>query len=114
MSLRALPAVLLVPLLVVALVISSSACGTFGNLSNDKPIPYGGVIQDAETVVDKPQILAFAPFVLIELGLSTCLDTATLPYTFLKLLQRAVRETKEAQAPPDSTSESHSPSQSSR
>jgi hypothetical protein len=98
MSRRAVPAIVLVPLLVVALVISSSACGTIANFGGGAlpltlrphdpppPVAYGGVQWDIErgikgeaTVGEK--VLWF-PVWLLDLSLSATLDTATLPVVF--------------------------------
>jgi hypothetical protein len=95
MSRRAVPAVVLVPLLVVALVVSSSACGTMANFSGGAPligrppenppppVAYGGVQWDLERAFKSgatpgEKVLIF-PLWLLELGLSATLDTATLP-----------------------------------
>jgi hypothetical protein len=98
MTHRAIPAVLLVPLLVVAIVVSSSACGTMANFNEGSvwtsrpthvgrpPTPYGGVEWDIEEAIktDRPiesRMLGYA-FLLVDLGLSAGLDTATLPIVF--------------------------------
>ena len=98
MSRRALPAIVLVPLLVVALVVSSSACGTIANFSSGNagfgrssdpptpPVAYGGVQWDIERAIksDAPiEVKALIlPLWLLDLSLSATLDTATLPIVF--------------------------------
>ena len=95
MSRRAVPAVVLVPLLVVAVVVSSSACGTFANFAGGRPpiglppenppppVAYGGVQWDIERAIKSEatpaEKLLYSPLWLLELGLSATLDTATLP-----------------------------------
>jgi uncharacterized protein YceK len=87
MTARAVPAVLLVPLLIVAIVISSSACGTLANLDGGGgmfmsksvapiPLPYGGVANDVKWSIEKPSAIPFAAF---DLCLSLIADTFTLP-----------------------------------
>jgi hypothetical protein len=92
---RAVPAVVLVPLLVVALVVSSSACGTLANFTGGAPligpppenppppVAYGGVQWDLEQAIKSEatpgERLLYSPLWLLELGLSATLDTATLP-----------------------------------
>ena len=98
MSRRALPAVLLVPLLVVALVVSSSACGTMANFSGGvmfigmpadpppPPVAYGGVQWDVESAMKSEMSVGekalILPLWLLDLSLSATLDTATLPIVF--------------------------------
>ena len=85
MTRRAVPAVVLVPLLVVALVVSSSACGTVMNFADKgPPWPYGGVAADLQIAalydpVHSPEKIVYAPIVLLDMGLSAVFDTATLP-----------------------------------
>jgi hypothetical protein len=105
MSRRSVPVLVLAPLLVVALVISSSACGTIANFGGGAlplsrqpqdpppPVAYGGVQWDIErgikgeaTVGEK--VLWF-PLWLLDLGLSTTFDTATLPIVFWINARRA-------------------------
>jgi uncharacterized protein YceK len=106
MSRRAIPAVLLVPLLVVAIVVSSSACGTIANFNEGRsgmvapttnpgkpPTPFGGVQWDIERAIQSKVPIEDkaiqSPLWLVELGLSACLDTATLPIVFSINLRRA-------------------------
>ncbi|HKB02748.1 MAG TPA: hypothetical protein VKD90_11045 [Gemmataceae bacterium] len=85
MTRRAVPAIVLVPLFVVALVVSSSACGTFSNFASSRPPrPFGGVVADLEAVVESnpiksPHLFLYTPIVLVEICLSTVFDAATLP-----------------------------------
>jgi hypothetical protein len=95
MSRRVVPAVVLAPLLVVAAVVSSSACGTISNFNGGQvfmslppdppppPIAYGGVQWDIERAVKSDadvgtKVLIF-PLWFLDLTLSATLDTATLP-----------------------------------
>jgi hypothetical protein len=98
MTRRAIPAVLLVPLLVVALVVSTSACGTVANFRGGvpligippqpppPPIAYGGVQWDIERAIKSDQEIyvkaLIFPIWLVDFGLSATLDTATLPIVF--------------------------------
>lgn len=95
MTRRSVPPIVLVPLLIVAIVISSSACGTMANFNggvaliglpdqNRPPLPYGGVAWNVERAVkcDEPlatRVLIF-PLWLLDVGLSAGLDTLTLPF----------------------------------
>jgi hypothetical protein len=105
MSRRAVPAVVLVPLLVVELVVSTSACGTIANFSGGKPligmppdpapppVAYGGVQWEIESALKSDadvgtKVLIF-PLWLVDLGLSATLDTATLPVVFWINARRA-------------------------
>jgi hypothetical protein len=122
MTRRAVPAVLLVPLLVVALVVSSSACGTLANFNGgtimgvpkdaDRPLPYGGVWWDMETVVNSDRALSadgvvFFPLWLVEVALSATLDTATLPVVGWIQIRRALQSPTPQQPPPVSGPLSH-------
>ena len=94
MTRRAVPTVVLVPLLIVAIVVSTSACGTMANFNggvgfigipdeNRHPLPYGGVLWDAEWAIKSEtpiseKVLIF-PLWLLDVGLSAGLDTVTLP-----------------------------------
>lgn len=98
MTRRAIPAIVLVPLLIVALVISTSACGTMANFGGGvpligmrpdpppPPIAYGGVQWDIERAIKSDQELYLKalifPVWLIDFGLSATLDTVTLPVVF--------------------------------
>jgi hypothetical protein len=99
MNRRAIPAALLAPLLIVAIVVSSSACGTLANFGalpiqnvpssenpgrvHPVPVPYGGVYWDIERAIDSElpieNKVLISPLWLVDLGLSATLDTATLP-----------------------------------
>lgn len=95
MSRRTVPAVVLVPLLVVALMVSSSACGTIANFNGGTPplslppanppppVAYGGVQWDIERAIKSDvsagEKVLYAPLWLLELGLSASFDTLTLP-----------------------------------
>ena len=84
MSRRAVPALVLVPLLVVALLVSGSACGTVGSMAGaSRPPPvYGGVrvhVEDLTKDWDAP-VIAFAAF---DLPLSAAADTIVLPVTLV-------------------------------
>src|SRR5262245_22191856 len=109
---RAVPAIVLVPLLIVAIVVSTSACGTIANFNGgatllrppDKtplpPVPYGGVKFDIKTAVEKdimsPDAVPVWPLWIVEVGLSATMDTVTLPAVFwvnLRLAwERAIAE----------------------
>ena len=104
MNRRAIPAVLLVPLMVVALVVSTAACGTMANFNNGvpligmpererPPLPYGGVLWDVERAieseVDVPTKVLILPIWLLDVGMSATLDTATLPITLWLSTKRA-------------------------
>jgi uncharacterized protein YceK len=102
MDRRAIPAIVLVPFLVVAIVVSSSACGTIVNFAtNDPPKPYGGVMCDVNLAVtefdpvERPGQLLVAPLFILDLGLSAALDTATLPIVFLKTIEAACKHVAE-------------------
>jgi hypothetical protein len=99
MTRRAIPAVVLVPLAIVAVVISTSACGTIANFSGGSvgliaaptespppPIAYGGVQWDIERGLKSDADIAtkalIFPLWLVDLGLSATLDTLTLPVVF--------------------------------
>ena len=98
MTRRAIPAVVLVPLLIVALVVSTSACGTMANFSGGvpfigirpepppPPIVYGGVQWDIERAIKSDQEIyvkaLILPIWLVDFSLSATLDTATLPIVF--------------------------------
>jgi hypothetical protein len=116
MSRRAVPAVVLVPLLVVALVVSTSACGTMANFDSGQPstglpagpppppVAYGGVQWDLERAVKSEadvgtKVLIF-PVWLLELSLSATLDTATLPIVFWMNARRAWDRATADSAPP--------------
>jgi hypothetical protein len=105
MSRRAIPAVVLVPLLVVALVVSTSACGTIANFNGGHvplslptdpappPVAYGGVQWDIESAIKSKadvgtKALIF-PLWLLDLTLSATFDTATLPIVFWINARRA-------------------------
>ncbi|MSR52219.1 MAG: hypothetical protein EXS09_02890 [Gemmataceae bacterium] len=94
MTRRSVPPIVLVPLLIVAIVVSSSACGTMANFNggvvliglpdpNRPPLPYGGVLWEAEKAVKSDRsvgekVLIF-PLWLVDVGLCVGLDTVTLP-----------------------------------
>jgi hypothetical protein len=85
MTRRAVPVIVLVPLLVVALAVSSSACGTIMNFAGtDPPLPFGGVVSDVQGFVEydpvkNPGLILITPFVLVDICLSAVFDAATLP-----------------------------------
>jgi uncharacterized protein YceK len=99
MTRRTIPAVLLIPFAIVALVVSTSACGTIANFNGGSvgwisapsespppPIAYGGVQWDIERGLKSEadigtKVLIF-PLWLIDLGVSATLDTLTLPVVF--------------------------------
>ena len=105
MSRRAVPAVVLVPLVVVALAVSSSACGTIANFTggggfigmtpseSPPPVAYGGVQWDIERAVkselDPDHKALIFPLWLLDLSLSATLDTATLPVVWWINARRA-------------------------
>jgi uncharacterized protein YceK len=105
MDRRAIPAALLLPLLVVAVAVWSSACGTIANFTGGAPIigippdpppppiAFGGVWWDIEQAIesDAPmdQKALIFPLWLVDLGLSATLDTATLPIVFWLGAKRA-------------------------
>jgi len=97
MTRRAVPAVLFVPLLVVALVVSSSACGTIANFAeNDPPRPFGGVVTDLEVVakadpIETPLVVVAVPFLLLDMCLSAVLDTGTLPVVAWMQIRHALQ-----------------------
>lgn len=75
------------PLLIVAIVVSSSGCGTGANFSGQHtfffgtpvtpyPIPYGGVAANVKLAIDRPEMAHFAAF---DLCLCLVSDTLTLP-----------------------------------
>jgi hypothetical protein len=114
---RAIPAFVLVPLLIVALVVSTSACGTIANFGGlpiqrmpvayDKegrilndyvetapaPVAYGGLKFDIERVfksdmsIDEKALIS--PLWVVDLAMSATLDTATLPIVFWMNLRLA-------------------------
>lgn len=116
MSRRAVPTVLLLPLLAVAVVVSSSACGTLANFNNgvsfgiperERPaVPYGGVMLDLEAAARSKadlsaKVLIF-PLWLTDLGLSAAFDTLTLPAAVWIDVKRAYeRATGEPRPYPD-------------
>jgi hypothetical protein len=115
MTRRVMPAIVLVPLLVVALVVSSSACGTMANFNGgailgppkdaDRPLPYGGVLWDVEALANadgvvSPEGIALLPVWLIEVGLSATLDTATLPVVAWVQIRRALESPTPQEQPP--------------
>jgi hypothetical protein len=127
MSRRAVPAIVLVPLLVVALVVSSSACGTIANFTGGAPViggppenppppvAYGGVQWDLERALKSEatpgQKALIFPLWLLELGLSATLDTATLPVVWWVNARLAwERATSEPDAPVRSPRKGTSPS----
>lgn len=94
----------LVPLLIVAIVVSTSACGTMANFNNGvvwmnlpererPPLPYGGVLWDVERAVDSeadlPTKVLIFPIWLVEVGMSATLDTVTLPIALWISAKRA-------------------------
>ena len=105
MSRRAIPAVVLVPLLVVALVVSTSACGTMANFTGDQlplgrpadppppPVAYGGVQWDIASAIkseaDVGSKALIFPLWLLDLTLSAAFDTATLPVVWCMNAHRA-------------------------
>src|SRR5262245_25261612 len=105
MSPRALPSILLVPFLVVAVVVSSSACGTFANFNGGEPplvwnkgpdrppVAFGGVQWDFEQAIESKSTagekVLILPLWLLDLSLSATLDTATLPIVFWVNARRA-------------------------
>jgi uncharacterized protein YceK len=101
---RALPAIVLVPLLIVALVVSTSACETMLNFAkNEPPAPYGGVAIDLDMAahfdpVDKPGQIMLVPFVLLDLCISAGLDTVTLPVVLFKKFHATDRRIPEVSA----------------
>jgi hypothetical protein len=127
MSRRSVPTVILVPLLVVALVVSSSACGTMANLSCGNlvligpppadpppPVAFGGVQWDIERAIKSDatageKVLTF-PLWFLDLSLSATLDTATLPMVFWinarRAWDRASDPTSSLKSPPKGTSPS--------
>ena len=110
---RYVPAIVLVPLLVVALVVSSSACGTLANFNGGAPliglpppdppppVAYGGVQWDIERAITSQAMPAdkvwMFPIWLLELGLSATLDTATLPIVWWINARRAWDRSSSAQ-----------------
>ena len=105
MSRGAIPAVVLVPLLVVALVVSTSACGTIANFNGGQvplnlpadppppPVAFGGVQWEIERAVNSKadvgtKALIF-PLWMLDLSLSATLDTATLPIVWWVNARRA-------------------------
>jgi uncharacterized protein YceK len=109
---RLLPCALLTPLTVVAIVVSSAACGTMANFNEGRygliatypdhrpkreyPVPYGGVLADIEQPNwkksdewTKEQVVFGTPLLLIDMGLSAVLDTATLPIVWWINLRKA-------------------------
>lgn len=84
---RAIPAIVLVPFLAVAIVVSASACGTMVNFGGGRglngpsdhqyPLPYGGVVLDVKWGIEKPSAI---PVIFCDLVLSTIGDTLTIPF----------------------------------
>ena len=111
---RAIPVALLVPLLLVAIVVSSSACGTMANFnggrvmgppkSEQPPVPFGGVKWDIEAAVDKDFFTSVAvlglPLWMVELSMSATCDTATLPIVFWINARRAWERTIDERSGP--------------
>jgi hypothetical protein len=106
MTRRAVPAIIFVPLAVVALVVSSSACGTIYNfVDNDPPRPYGGVMTDLRGVaesdpIERPGVIVAAPFVLMDICLSLVFDSATLPVVAWIQVRRALESPTPQGRPP--------------
>jgi hypothetical protein len=124
---RSVPVLVLVPLLVVALVISSSACGTIANFGGGAlpltvqpqdpppPVAYGGVQWDVERAVKSDaspgQKALIFPVWLLDVGLSATFDTATLPIVFWVNARRAWdRATGDADPSADRPKKGTSPS----
>lgn len=117
MTARAVPAIVLVPLLIVAIVVTTSACGTLANLNggggmfNGKavapiPLPYGGVATDVKWAIEKPSNI---PFAAIDLLLSAVADTFTLPIVLVSDVRELgdwISGRDEAAIPPDTGSPS--------
>lgn len=90
MSRRTVPVVFLLPLLALALLVSSSACGTVGSMIRSRPDrdgrpappppPYSGVVEDVSAVWESKASDNVA-LVLFDLPLSATADTALLPVT---------------------------------
>jgi hypothetical protein len=91
MRIRTTFGVLAFPLFLVAVVISSSACGTLRNINSDQPLPLGGLIDDADSIYStakkaKPDLdtAVLAPLFVagftLEVGLSAVGDVVTLPW----------------------------------
>src|SRR6187431_2377211 len=104
MTARALPAFVLTPLLIVAIVVSSSACGTLANMTGGGtfsgrpvttyPIPYGGAASDVNWAIKKPSAI---PILAIDFCLSIVADTFTLPWVVLA----DIREVADWVSPPE-------------
>lgn len=96
MTRRTVPVIVLVPLLIVALAVSSSACGTIMNFAgNDPPLPFGGVVTDVQGVVESdpvnyPGLILITPFVFVDICLSAVFDAATLPVVGWIQIRRAL------------------------
>jgi hypothetical protein len=93
---------ILVPLFAVAAVVSSSACGTFANLSREReitderfsernlsskhevvskvPVPFGGILYDLPFVENPSRLQYFGSPNLLDLPFSIAMDVVTLPY----------------------------------
>lgn len=110
---RLLSGAILTPLTVVALVVSSSACGTIMNFSGGGPhtfsgdhpdrtgvpIPYGGVRADLLTPnwehADHwklDDIALVGPILALDISLSFVLDTITLPLVVWINIDRAINQ----------------------
>ena len=103
---RMLP-ILLTPLLVVALLVSSSACGTIGNFSsaetqpNGHPLPpraFGGVTDDLQEIVRPapvPDFNKLRPIIRACIVLDICLsavgDTVTLPFVIFRSWEEVLK-----------------------
>ena len=98
MTARALPACVLVPLLIVAIVVSTSACGTIASMLNPPAVTpdqpdvapiYGGVrahVNDLSVTPDEKAIFAAA----FDLPLCVVADTLLLPATVFLNVREAV------------------------
>ena len=104
---RTLP-ILLTPLLVVALLVSSSACGTIGKFSssetqpNGRPLPpraFGGVADDFQGIVQPapvPDYYGLNPIIraclVIDICLSAVGDTVTLPFVIFRSWEDVLKQ----------------------
>ena len=100
---RMLP-ILLTPLLVVALLVSSSACGTITNFSGPlirreayvdvPPRPFGGVFADVGVLTDRELIEnrpGLIPLIVLDICLSAVGDTVTLPFVIFRSWEEVLK-----------------------